>query len=110
MDIFLGFVSEMESHRLSSPSEGLRGPILLTGQKCKTVTTSVGETGAPWDMGHREAGLFDTEIILRFVRHLVNGTKTNQFPFSSLLLMAVGHPWHVCKLRSIFYIKSTFLR
>ena len=44
------------------------------------------------------------------MRHLVNGTKTNQFPFSTLLLVAVGHPWHVCKLRSIFYTKSTFLR
>ena len=39
-----------------------------------------------------------TEIILRFVRQLVNGTKTNQFPFSTLF-----------KLRSIFYMKLTFL-
>ena len=61
------------------------------------------------DMGYHLTGLFNTEIILRFVRHLVNGTKTNQFPFSTLLLVAVGHPWHVCKLRSIFYTKSTFL-
>ena len=29
-------------------------------------------------MGHLETGLFDTAIILRFVRHLVNGTKINQ--------------------------------
>ena len=49
-------------------------------------------------MGHLETGLFDTEIILRFVCHLVNGIKTDQFPFSTLLLMAVGHPWNVCKL------------
>ena len=39
-----------------------------------------------------------TEIILRFVRQLVNGTKSNQFPFSTLF-----------KLRSIFYMKITFL-
>ena len=51
--------------------------------------------------------MFVTEIILRYVRHLVYGNKTSQFPFSTLLLMAVGHPWHVCKLRSIFYMKST---
>ena len=67
------------------------------------------ETGAPWDMGSLKTGLFDTEIILRFVRHLVNGTKTNQYSFSTLLLMAVGHSWYVCKLRSIFYTISTFL-
>ena len=40
-----------------------------------------------------------TEIILRFVHQLVNGTKTNQFPFSTLF-----------KLRSIFYMKITFFR
>ena len=68
----------------------------------------LGETGAPWNMGYQETGLFDTEI-LRFVRHLVNGTKTNRFPFSTLLLMAIGHPWQACKLRSIFYMKSSFL-
>ena len=69
----------------------------------------VGETGAPWDMGHLETGLFDTDIILRFVRHLVNDTKTNQFRFSTLLLMVIGHPWHAYNLRSIFYMKSRFL-
>ena len=53
---------------------------------------SLGETGASWDMGHRETGLFDTEIILRFVRHLVNDTKTNQFIFSILLVTAIRHP------------------
>ena len=36
--------------------------------------------------------------LLQFVSQLVNGTKTNQFPFSTLF-----------KLRSIFYIKITFL-
>ena len=41
---------------------------------------------------------FLTEIILRLVRQLVNGTKTNLFPFSTLF-----------KLRSIFYMKITFL-
>ena len=39
-----------------------------------------------------------TEIILRFARQLVNDSKTNQFPFSTLF-----------KLRSIFYMKITFL-
>ena len=39
----------------------------------------VGETGAPWDMGKWETGLFDAEIILRFVCHLVNDNKTNWF-------------------------------
>ena len=62
------------------------------------------------NMGYLEKGLFDTEIILRFVRHLVYVTETNQFPFSTLLLMAVGHHWHLYKLRSNFYMKSTFLR
>ena len=71
--------------------------------------TIVGETGASWDMGQHETGLFDTDNILRFVRHLVNDTKTNQFRFSTLLLMTIGHLWHACKLRSIFYMKSKFL-
>ena len=59
--------------------------------------------GGPWDrpVWHR--------IILRFVRHLVNDTKTNQFIFSTLLLIAIGHPWHACKLRSIFSMKISFL-
>ena len=59
-------------------------------------------------LGHLFTGLFDTEIILRFVCHLVNGTKTNQFQFSILLLMAVGHPCHVLLLGSILYMKSIF--
>ena len=33
--------------------------------------------------------MFDTEISLRFVRHLVNGTKTNQFSFSTILLFFI---------------------
>ena len=37
------------------------------------------ETGAPWDLGHIETGVFDTENILRFVCHLVNGTKALHF-------------------------------
>ena len=69
----------------------------------------LGETGVPWDMGYLETDLFDTEIIMRFVRHLVNGTKTNQFPFSTPLLMADGHLWHVCKLKYIFLHKKFFL-
>ena len=60
-------------------------------------------------MGHHETYLYDTEIILRFVRYLVNDTKTNQFPFSTLLLMAIGHPWHACKLSSNLYMKNSFL-
>ena len=59
-------------------------------------------------MGHLKTGLFDTDNILRFVRHLVNDTKTNQFRFSTLLLMAIGHPWHAYNLRSIFYEKGDF--
>ena len=50
-----------------------------------------------------------TQIILLFVRHVVNDTKTNQFLFSTLLLMAIGHPWHASKLRSIFTWKVGFL-
>ena len=57
------------------------------------------EIAAPCDLGHLETGLFATEIILLIVRHLVNGTKTNQFLFPTLLPMAVGHPCHdACKL------------
>ena len=41
---------------------------------------------------------------------MVNGTKTNQFLFSTLLLMTIGHPWHAFKHRSIFYMKNIFLR
>ena len=41
---------------------------------------------------------FTENILLRVVRQLVNGTKTNQFLFSTLF-----------KLRSIFYMKITFL-
>ena len=45
---------------------------------CSLVSpVSVGETGALETWG--------TSIILRFVRHLVNDTKTNQFRFSTLL-------------------------
>ena len=72
------------------------------------LVSDLGETGAPLDMGYLETGLFDTEIILRFVRHLVNGTKTNQFLFSSLLLMAIGHVWYACKLTSSFFGSSIF--
>ena len=28
----------------------------------------------------------------------------------SYMLMAVGHPWHACKLRSNLYMKNSFLR
>ena len=43
------------------------------------------------------------------MRHLVNVTQTNQFRFYTLLLMTIRHTWHACKLRSIFYMKGSFL-
>ena len=72
----------------------------LTGecaaQKFKTFGVLVyghvqGVLGHLETLGTLRQTWFDTEIILRFLRHLVNGTKTNQFPFSTLFLMAVGH-------------------
>ena len=52
--------------------------------------------------------------IMQYMFRLLNKnslyvTKTNQFLFSTLLLKAVGNHWHVCKLRSIFYMNSSLL-
>ena len=79
----------------SEPGRGyitLQSPKKTEWEKRIIMFCKVGETGAPWDMGHPETGLFDTEIILRFVRYLVDDTKTDNFfnfPPQCLLLLEI---------------------